>query len=522
MLYAVGFGSAVGLAPQASATPPFGIYHDLRWLLVYHDSWWLFGAEVVAALVLRSAFISAVMWVAWPRDCPRPRARSMVRRNLVFVALTMVVLSPWAAVSVAASVTSLSWFVLGEFLPIFFLAMVLQRGGLTAGWWRGMPSPAAAGWSLASLAVITLGAMAVGAVPGAWAIPVAGLAGVVNGLLWRQVVGYTVRARPTLVRVPVTPIAILATVLALVLMSQLSAVGSAVASRPPPRINASAADRHRQVIVYVAGYNSTYRPGRGDRSVGRVRFSYSGIGPRGNPLPYGSVDTHRSLESSARLLAIQIARIHARTHQPVALVSQSEGTLVVRAFLARYPARGVTSAVLLSPLVRPGRAYYPPADARSGWGIAVGWELRGILGIVRAVSGTDIFADEPFLRSVLDDAPLYRNRMLCPVRGVRILAFLPVAGAVVVPSGPVSAVPAVELPGLHAGLLGRADVQRRIRRFLAGHEVAGRSTPSYRLVQLAGGAWQAPALALRLNPVWRPRAERRAVRGAGTDSSRLC
>jgi len=50
----------------------------------------------------------------------------------------MVLLSPWAVVAMAGSETSLSWFFLGELLPVLFLALVLSRGGIISGWWRGV------------------------------------------------------------------------------------------------------------------------------------------------------------------------------------------------------------------------------------------------------------------------------------------------------------------------------------------------------------------------------------------------
>ena len=39
ILWAVGMETALGIAPQVSAPGPFDVFHDLRWLLVYHRSW---------------------------------------------------------------------------------------------------------------------------------------------------------------------------------------------------------------------------------------------------------------------------------------------------------------------------------------------------------------------------------------------------------------------------------------------------------------------------------------------------
>jgi len=53
VLRTVGLDSALGLSPQASAPPAFGVFHDLRWLMVYHSSWPAFLGEAVAAVLLR-------------------------------------------------------------------------------------------------------------------------------------------------------------------------------------------------------------------------------------------------------------------------------------------------------------------------------------------------------------------------------------------------------------------------------------------------------------------------------------
>ncbi|MBV8235083.1 MAG: hypothetical protein JO075_05205, partial [Acidimicrobiia bacterium] len=51
ILWAVGMESALGIAPQVSAPAPFDVFHDLRWLLVYHRSWVGLLLEGVAFVV---------------------------------------------------------------------------------------------------------------------------------------------------------------------------------------------------------------------------------------------------------------------------------------------------------------------------------------------------------------------------------------------------------------------------------------------------------------------------------------
>src|SRR5207302_5397008 len=65
-------GRALSLSPQASAVASFGVFHDLRWLSVYSNSWAAAGAEISAAIALRALLIAmAVRW-AWPDVAARP------------------------------------------------------------------------------------------------------------------------------------------------------------------------------------------------------------------------------------------------------------------------------------------------------------------------------------------------------------------------------------------------------------------------------------------------------------------
>ncbi|GAA3434101.1 hypothetical protein [Kutzneria kofuensis] len=60
----------------------------------------------------------------------------------------------------------------------------------------------------------------------------------------------------------------------------------------------------------------------------------------------------------------------------------------------------------------------------------------------------------------------------------------------------------MEFAGLHASLLGRLDVQHVITTFLLGARVGHRTGWYYPVIQKAAAAWQAPALAVRINPAW--------------------
>jgi hypothetical protein len=258
---------------------------------------------------------------------------------------------------------------------------------------------------------------------------------------------------------------------------------------------------HRPVI-FLAGYDSAFPGGRNGSDPLVLRFSYRGIDANGRPHPYSATDTHQSLVASARLLAAQVQYVHRRDGRPIALVGESEGSLIVRYYLSHWPNEGVDTVVFTSPIVRAGRIYYPPPQAHAGWGIGTGWLLRGLLAGIGSTNRVPDSADEPFLRSLMDDAPLYRNEMLCPVPGVRMIAILPTADATAIPPGGFAEIEVIEVAGFHGLLIDRPAVLRIVLRFLIGASVRPPARWDYSIVHRIAGAWQAPALALRLNPTW--------------------
>jgi hypothetical protein len=500
VLLAVGLRPALPLAAQVSAPPPFDVLHDVRWLAVYHNSWWTYAVELLLLIAVRGTVDAGIVALAWPSGIARPSFRRLVTTGVLATVVAAVALTPWAAAAVAGSVTSLSWFLIGELLPLLVLVPLLQRGPVLSTWWRGVPPLAALGWSMVAFAVLTADSVAIGLVPAPATVAVAAAAGAVNGWMWRRIVRVGVTGRVRLVRVPVTLVAAVTVVVMMLLFARLTTLVTEAAQGPPGSIGTTGTST--DAIMFVAGYDSTLHTLRAGPGLSIVPFSYRGTDPDGHPLPYPWTATHQSLTASAALLARQVAGLHDRTGRPVALVAESEGTLVVRAYLDTLPHPAVDAVVLMSPLIQPGLVYYPPPTAGSGWGIATGWQLRALVGAISAISGVQVSADEPFVRSLLDQAPLYRDHMLCPVPGVRMIAFLPFADAVLAPPATPIAIPAIEEPGLHALLLTRPSVQQRIVRFLHGDPVDSAVSVQFRLIQLAAGAWQTPPLAARLNSAW--------------------
>ncbi|MEU8261593.1 hypothetical protein AB0C02_13360 [Micromonospora sp. NPDC048999] len=500
-----GLRSVVGLAPQASALPPFATFHDLRWISVYHNSWPQFAGELAVSVVVRGLWVTAIVLVAWPSHLrPRPPWGRALLTGVTGTAALTVAMLPWAAVSVALSATSLSWFFVGGVGTVFVLALVMQRAGLVSTWWRGAPPLAGALWAALAFLILTIASVLVSTAPDPSPIVLAALFGAVNGWLWRRLLPAVLVARVRLVRVPVAPLVAVGLVVGIAPAGFLGRAALQDAGQPPVPLPARRNGDPPQAIIYVDGFDSVGDGGSIDGggqaadSIPFELFSYAGLDAQGRPLPYQAEQTQQSLERSAELLDAQVTKLHSRTGKPVALLGDSEGTLVVRTYLQTRPHPDVVAAVLLSPLPNPAAASYPPPVARHGWGLATGAQLQAIMAAVRWSSGLRIDTDAPFLRSLLDDPGRYRDQMFCPVPGTRLVAFVPLDAALADRPGNPIEVPFVLVDTLHGGAYDSSEVRRQIVAFLDGEAPATAGTAVYRVLRAAAVAWQAPPLRLRL------------------------
>ncbi|QGN49993.1 hypothetical protein ACN26Y_29685 [Micromonospora sp. WMMD558] len=498
----LGFQAVRGLSPQVTAVWPYGTYHELRWLFVYHRTIPGFILAFVAISALRGVLSAGLAALAWPAGTPRPSRHWLIRRNIWVATLAAVILSPWVALSMAFATTALSWYLVASVLPMLLLAPFLLRAGVVPDWWRGLPRIGLVGWAWLNFTVLTFTGALLASAPLWWGVPLAAVAGAVNGLLWRQSVAVAVASGPARWRlVPVAPLMVVFTLLALPAVQPVAGYfHGGQAGWRPPIIAEPLPDTVPYAVIAIAGHDSDFdgEPAADPRV---ERFSYRGLDEQGRPVPYTAVDTHISLGESAARLAEHVESLHRRTNRPVALLGHSEGAMVARTYLERWPTTEVEAVLLFSPLVMPGRTYYPPPQIRRGWGVAAGWELRALLAWWSLTDVSEEEPDQPFIRSLLADAPFYRNRTLCPVAGVRMVAFLPTVSAIEAPPGEYARIPVYELPALHGGLLNRASVADRVLNFLSGEPVQ-RAQVEYALLQRLGAAWQPPPLALRLNPVW--------------------
>jgi pimeloyl-ACP methyl ester carboxylesterase len=202
-------------------------------------------------------------------------------------------------------------------------------------------------------------------------------------------------------------------------------------------------------------------------------------------------------------MARQVDAFRAAVEQPVTIVAESEGALVAKAYLMSHPDAPVDTLVLLSPLVEPGGAYYPPAGD-DGWGVAGGLGLRWITAVVRTLSPLDVTTDDGLFRSIADEAPALREMLACPVDGVDQLAVFPLADAVAGSEPHLDGLPSAVVPAFHGGLADNHAVQRRIRTMLEGGVSSeyGWWEATDTVIRAGATAWRVPLLPISVNPAW--------------------
>lgn len=495
--------SMLPLAPQVTAPEPLGIFHDLRWLLVYHPSWAAFVVEAIAMLAFRSTVAAVLVSQAWPDEVERPPFARILAPVAVFTAITAALLSPWAAFAFGVGVMSLSWLFFVA-IPVTLLVGVFMHHGVVRGpWWCQHPPLRTVGWALLSFVVLTAAGGLLVEVPAALRLPVVAATGLFNAWAWTGIVHGVVCHRPSL-RVPLAPIGVAALV-------AVAAVGTVVGFRlgrpdgDAHAVPAGALDEGRPVLV-VTGFGTGWDGRPQERFPGSFeerRFSYRGTARSGRAVGYEAEDTLRSISELVFRMRRQVEAFHAETGRQVSIVAESEGALLAKSYVTAYPDAPVDRLVLLSPLVRPARVYYPP-QGQDGWGVVTSWELRGLSALIRGLTPMEVSTDTELFRSVADNAPVLRSVLACPAPGIDELAVVPVADAVASAELDVGGLRVLSVPAFHGGLLGNPDAQRLVALELAGREAQGSSawTLGARAVRAMAATWQVPELPLSLNPAW--------------------
>lgn len=503
ILGVVGTAGAQALAPQATAPAPFGVFHDLRWLLVFHSSWLAFALELSALVAVRSAITALLVRAAWPVAVPSPSPARLAGGSVLFTLVSAAVLAPFAALLLGMAVVSLSWLFFVAVPSAAAVAMLLHHGAVVPTWWRERPPDRTVGWVLLTFLVLTLASAAIVLVPGPLRPLAVAATGLFNAWAWHGIVHTLCCGERSRRLLPVVPPVGVAGLLAVVVLG--GSVGYAVATREDDVtrvVQETPADLGRPVL-WVAGFGSDYTGDDGPAATAQERrFSYAGSVGDGHPRPYREVDTYQDLSRSVALMAEQIDAFHATVDSPITIVAESEGALVAKMYLMSHGDAPVDALVVLSPLVEPGAAYYPPAG-REGWGVASGVGLQWISAFIRAVTPLEITAGDGLFRSLIDDAPALRGLLACPVGGVEQLVVLPLADAVVGPEQ-LDGLDGDVIPAFHGGLAGDGAVLASIREALDGDEARqdGLWETTDTIIRAGAAAWRVPTLPLSVNPAW--------------------
>lgn len=506
LLLALAPASSLPLATHVTAPEPFGVFHDLRWILVYHPGALAFAGEALLLLVFRTLLTAALVRESWPVDVERPPARSILAGSAGFTLVTALLLSPWAALLFGAGVISLSWLFFVAVPLTVFIALLVHHGAADRDWWRRTPPLRSVGWLLLAFTALTVAGAVTTAVPAALQLPAVAATGLFNAWAWVGVTHSVVCRKPSPRLLPVAPVGLFSlvavTAVGTTMGFQLGRPSSSTARPPsPPPLDG-------KPVLVVTGFGSSW-DGRPQRRFPEFfderRFSYRGTSHTG-PVAYEPEDTLESLPGLVRELDHQVRGFHRERDAEVSLVAESEGALLAKAYLTSHPEAPVDRLVMLSPLVRPGRVYYPP-EGEDGWGVAASWELRGLSALIRGLTPLEVSTDTALFRSVNELAPALREMISCPTPGVEELALTPLADAVASSEFESGSTRVIHLADFHGGLLGNGEAQRIVAEELLGREPDGSRTWSLgdRVVRALAAGWQTPELAVSVNPAWEAR-----------------
>jgi len=521
--------TARSVSPQVTAVPSLAAYHDLRWLFADTQSWLWFAGLVLAVLLARSALDVVLLRLAWPHDEPAPRVSHAFVSCAALTLVAWVLMSPAVTLAFGAAVLPFSWPFLAAFPIMLGIAAALSHGGVVSAWWRRLPPARAIGWFFGSFVVLTASAALTTHLSTVSALGVTAVAGLVNARAWYGLAGVAARLHPrapesaparVLLSVPFAPIAALL-VLALVVgvtrlmfdgtiqlpMNSTTASPAAAAeivgvtprSAPPAALTPT-----RTAVLVVAGWGSSCcdavdglratLPGVFVR-----QFSYAGLNARGQPLASGPAADDLPLPELGDRIAAQVRALNAASHQPVAVVAESEGTLGVYAMLARDPGLPLSSVVLLSPIIGPDQVGYPVSNGGSSVSEDALNELDHLVG---GMSPYGESGAQDLLTSVSEFGGQYYS-VVASGHGatsggkpLRWLAVVPLADAVTLPPCGLPPQNVLVVPAFHGGLLGDRTVLPLVAAFLSGRQVstAGNSTlrEAAEVITGAAIAWRMP------------------------------
>jgi hypothetical protein len=514
--------AARALAPQVSALPPLAIFHDLRWLYSTERSWLWFALLLAGLLIARAALNTALVRLAWPAYLTPPPLAAM-RGAIVVTTLACLLISPMVSLTFGVAILPFSWPFLALLPAMLLIALPLSHAGLAGTWWRTLPPASAAWWLLAEFAVLTAAAALSTALPPPDAVPIAGLAGLVNARAWYGLTAAIARAPlapagpavedpaalalPDVHRVPAGPMALAAVIAVVIALTRLvfffggpaatanpqAPVAWATGTQGPAHAGDAAADAGDHPVLEIAGFGS-WCCGQ-DRELAQAlpgtlvqQFSYLGTNRRGQPRPYGAEASNLPLPELGNRIAVQLWRLHVETGKPVDIVAESEGTLGLDAMLAQHPDAPVGAVVLLSPIVAPGQYGYK----ETGSSLVTRDELQALIWFVGGLSPFGSSGAQTLISSVNSVGARFASAA-AEHAPVRMLEVIPLADAVTLPACPLPR-NVVVIPAFHGELLGDPVALRVVRRFLTDRSVTG--VPSLRttaeIMAAAATAWRMP------------------------------
>ena len=513
ILLALGARGAAALGPQVTAPPPFDVFHDLRWVSVYHNSWVGFVLEIALVLCLRSAYTAWLVQRAWPDQSEAPSMPAAFVRAIAFYAVAALLLVPWVVLMFGFAFSGLSWLYLAALPPMIAIALVIHRGALShaaGNIWDWRPRRSSVAWVAAAFLWLSAAGALISDGPLPLGIAAAGAAGLLNArAAFSIAAGIADRRRPSPRRFRFAVPVALGAIFAVTIGGAVAGFAAADRPKPPPIPRRLPSHASGQPVLVVSGFNSRWVRAEAfpvPRGFTEWRYSYAGVGPLGRLLPYGPKDTLQPLDVSARRLAEQVALLHAAYDRPVTIVAESEGALVARYFLTELyrPGSSEVNRVALLDMPPFDPAIYYPARAQSdGWGIASGWGLRGLTEVIESLGPLEISADAPMLRELADCPALSARVVHEPAPpGVTEVSFLALGDAVDGTAGAPTGSPAYVVTAPHGGLIHDRSVRQGLWDMMTGRPIAPDLTrlDLVRFVSAVSNAWHAPGLLPGLGP----------------------
>jgi hypothetical protein len=412
--------------------------------------------------------------------------------------LAAVLLAPSVVLLFGLAAVPVSWLFFAAVPAALLVALISHPIGVSSDWWRRLIALRAVGWVGLAFVTLTVASAAIAASPPFMWPLISALAGLFNAWSWTGLVRVVVDRRPARFVVPAVPVATLGLIGVVIGGTAFGFAhlrGANAEASPLADVGQGAG----QPLLVVSGYGSSWdgrsrHPVPGDFM--EEPFSYRGLGPDGDPLPYGELDTVQSVPRLDGMLLEQIWSMYAETGRKVDVVAESEGALLAKTALLAEPEAPVSMLVMASPLQDPGRVSYP-TRGNKGWGVASDEAMRLISEAFQGISPVDLSPDSPFLSSVDAEAPELEKAVTCPITGIRQFALLPLADATVVPTAVKLAYPSVVLPAFHGGLIESVSGEKVLSQVLSNRPVD--EDQLLRLadeaISFAASAWQVPSLA---------------------------